>query len=119
LKATRSKAGYATEPEYARSFADDYGYELTYLDRTGISSLLQTNRYFHGLKDKQALHIHPLNYLHALAREGERLGGTIHENSPAIRANLPSRSIRTPQGQISARRLDLPPAAIPARWCHA
>ena len=90
---------------HADEFARDYGYHFTYLDRAAIADRLATTRYLHGLEDAQAFHIHPLNYLRALAREIERLGGRIHENSSAVAASLQStKTIRTSQGQITARR---------------
>ena len=90
---------------HAEAFARDYDYPLTYLSRDAIQTRLQTTRYLHGLDDPQAFHIHPLNYLRALAREVERLGGRIHENSPAIGAHLGAhKTIRTPNGSVTAHR---------------
>ena len=90
---------------YADEFARDYGYAFTYLNRAEISERLSTSRYLHGLEDGRAFHIHPLNYLRALAREIERLGGRIFEPSPATGADLAAtKTIRTPQGQVRARR---------------
>lgn len=91
--------------DYARAYEQDYGYRFTYLDRAAISERLETRRYIHGLEDAQAFHIHPLNYLRALAREIERLGGRIFEATPAIGAELGAQKvIRTPQGRVTARR---------------
>ncbi len=90
---------------YADQFARDYGYEVTYLNRQAIQNRLATTRYHHGLEDPNAFHIHPLNYLRALAREVERLGGRIFENSPATGVTLgPQKRIRTPAGIITAKR---------------
>ena len=90
---------------HADAFARDHDYELTLLDRAEISERLLTNRYFHGIEDKRAFHIHPLNYLRALAREVERLGGHIHEASAAISADLQTtKRIRTRSGEVRARR---------------
>ena len=90
---------------YAEEFARDYGYHFTYLNRNAISERLNTTRYKHGLSDPAAFHIHPLNYLRALAREIERLGGHIYETTPAIGADLQTtKTIRTPQGSVTARR---------------
>lgn len=90
---------------YADEFARDYDYPFTYLNRAQIGERLFTGRYLHGLEDKRAFHIHPLNYLRALAREVERLGGLIYEHSPAVGADLgATKRIRTPGGQVQARR---------------
>lgn len=90
---------------HAATFARDYDYPLTYLDRHALQDRLATTRYLHGLEDKRAFHIHPLNYLRALAREIERLGGKIFERSPAMSVSLgPDQFIRTPAGSVTARR---------------
>ncbi len=91
---------------YAEDFARDYGYAFTYLDRKAIQERLQTTRYLHGLEDPQAFHIHPLNYLRALAVEVERLGGKIYEHSPAIGCDLKGahKRLRTPNGHVVAKR---------------
>ena len=91
--------------QHARDFATHYDYTLTYLNRAEIKERLLTNRYFHGLEDKQAFHIHPLNYLRALAAELERLGGRIFEASPALGCDLAAtKTIRTEHGHVTARR---------------
>ena len=90
---------------HAETFARDYNYPLTYLDRTAIQTRLNTTRYLHGLSDDHAFHIHPLNYLRALAREFERLGGKIYERTPALAATFtPQKLIRTATGTITAKR---------------
>lgn len=90
---------------HAEAFQRDYGYTFTYLDRAAIAERLNTTRYLHGLEDPQALHIHPLNYLRALAREIESLGGHIYENTPATAADLGAQKrIRTPHAQVTAQR---------------
>jgi len=89
----------------AEQFARDYDYHFTYLDRRAIQERLQTTRYLHGLQDPNAFHIHPLNYLRALAAEVERLGAKIFEHSPATGCDLGAQKrIRTPNGQITAKR---------------
>jgi hypothetical protein len=90
---------------HAAAFARDYDYPLTYLDRRALQDRLATKRYLHGLEDRRAFHIHPLNYLRALAGEVERLGGKVYERSPALRVSLGTdQFIRTPAGSVTARR---------------
>ena len=90
---------------HAATFARDSAYTLTYLNRDAITDRLATTRYHHGLEDPQAFHIHPLNYLRSLATEIERLGGQIHDHTPATGVTLgPIKTIRTPNGQVQARR---------------
>ncbi len=82
-----------------------YGQRLEYLDTATVRQNLKSNRYFHGLRDPQAFHIHPLNYLRGLANEIERLGGLIFEGSPAFATDLvPDRKqVRTSNGVVAAR----------------
>lgn len=73
---------------YADSFEKQFGYVFDYLDQSAIAEVLSTKRYFHGLRDAKAFHIHPLNYLRAMAREFERLGGRIYEQSEVVAHSL-------------------------------
>lgn len=90
-------------------FADLYGYDLRYLDRSALRDHLASPRYFHALHDPNAFHIHPLNLVRAIAAEIERLGGRIFERSPATEVALsgPVKGIGTPGGRIEAPRLIL------------
>lgn len=90
---------------YAAEFSNDFGYAFTYLNRDAIRERLATDRYYHGLSDPQAFHIHPLNYLRAVAVEIERLGGVIYESSPATATSLRGavKEIRTAKGKLQAR----------------
>jgi glycine/D-amino acid oxidase-like deaminating enzyme len=90
---------------YAAEFASDFGYEFTYLNREAIRARLSTDRYFHGLSDPRAFHIHPLNYLRAVAAEVEQLGGVIFESSPATATALRGavKEIRTAKGVLRAQ----------------
>ncbi len=92
---------------YAAEFAQDFGYALTYLNRDAIRERLVSDRYYHGLADAEAFHIHPLNYLRGLAAELERLGGRIYEGSPALQAQFKGaeKRIKTAQGEARARRI--------------
>lgn len=89
---------------YAAEFSNDFGYDFTYLNRDAIRDRLATDRYFHGLADPRAFHIHPLNYLRAVAAEIERLGGVIFEGSAATATSLRGavKEIRTVKGKLQA-----------------
>lgn len=88
----------------ADHFARDFDYPLTYLDRSAIADHLTSTRYFHGLNDPQACHIHPLNYLRALARQITALGGAIHEQSPVLHVETKGagKSLTTATGRALA-----------------
>lgn len=92
---------------HAREFADDYDYELTYLDRQALAAHVDSPRYMHGLHDPRAFHIHPLNTLRGIAAEIERLGGRIREDSPVVGLALdgPTKRLTTPRGTLSAREV--------------
>ncbi|EEW26398.1 NAD(P)/FAD-dependent oxidoreductase [Rhodobacter ferrooxidans] len=92
---------------HAEEFACDFNYRLEYLDRDALRGLLVSDRYFHGLRDSRAFHIHPLNTLRGIAAEVERLGGKVFDASPATGAALTGavKTITTPQGQVQARRV--------------
>ncbi|MBB4066445.1 NAD(P)/FAD-dependent oxidoreductase [Gellertiella hungarica] len=92
---------------YAASLANTYGYELNFLDTAEVRHVLKSERYFQALRDPRAFHIHPLNYLRAIAAEIERLGGRIFEQSPAVSADLDAaeKRVRTPAGEVRARQV--------------
>lgn len=72
-----------TLKHYAEQLYRDYDYRIDFLTTTQTRGLLNSRRYFQSVSDPNAFHIHPLNYLRALGREIERLGGRIFENSRA------------------------------------
>ncbi|MDB5524307.1 MAG: hypothetical protein JWM58_2070 [Rhizobium sp.] len=92
---------------YAETLEAKYGYSLQYLGRDEIRAVLKSQRYFHGLRDSRAFHMHPLNYLRAVGAEIERLGGRIFENSRATGCDFSSleKIVRTPSGEVRARRI--------------
>lgn len=90
---------------YVDEMQRDYGYRLEYLETAELRKLLRSNRYFQATRDPNAFHIHPLNYLRGIAAEIERLGGRIHEGTPATGAELKGaeKIIRTPEGEVRAK----------------
>lgn len=94
---------------YADQMARDHGYELQYLDGEDVRAVLKSVRYHQGLRDPNAFHIHPLNYLRCLADEIERLGGKIHESSEVVECDLSGsqKMLRTRQGTLRAPQIVL------------
>jgi len=90
---------------YAEQLARDFDYRLDYIERGQVRAVLRSERYYQGLRDPNAFHMHPLNYLRAIALEIERLGGRIHEGSSVIEARLGStqKAMRTAGGEVRAR----------------
>ena len=93
--------------DYREHLLKDYGYELDYLETDEVRSVLKSERYFQGLRNPHAFHMHPLNYLRGLAAEIERLGGKIYEGSAAIETSLSGaeKRIRTSGGEVRARQV--------------
>lgn len=99
--------GGDTLKRHAEAMAKTYGYELEYFDTDRIRSVLKSKRYFQGLRDGRAFHMHPLNYLRGVAAEIERLGGRILEHSPAERCELDGaeKVVATAGGRVKARQV--------------
>lgn len=81
--------------------------EAPYLDRAAIRELLVTGRYFHGIAEHTAFHLHPLNTARALATEIERLGGVVVEGSAVTGHALHGarKTLTTARGRIEARHV--------------
>jgi len=90
---------------HSRAMEHAHGYQLEYLDSDQVRSVLKSNRYFQGLRDPDAFHMHPLNYLRGLASEIERLGGRIYERSAAAGCALSGaeKIVSTAKGRVRAR----------------
>lgn len=84
-----------------------YGYELHFMPRDEVQAVLKSQRYFQAVRDPKAFHIHPLNYLRAVASEIERLGGYIYEQSAALKTELerPAKAVWTAKGQVFAKNV--------------
>ena len=81
--------------------------DMPYLDRAALRKHVTSTRYLHGLEDRTAFHIHPLNTLRAIAAEIERLGGLIFESSAVTGADLDSadKVLTTAAGRVVAPRV--------------
>jgi gamma-glutamylputrescine oxidase len=99
--------GGASLKQYANEIRRDYGYELEYVSTDAVRSRLKSARYYQALRDPKSFHMHPLNYLRALAKEIERLGGRIYENSTATRCDVygAEKRVTTAGGQVKSRRI--------------
>ncbi|MBB3938263.1 NAD(P)/FAD-dependent oxidoreductase [Aureimonas phyllosphaerae] len=82
-----------------------FGYSTDVLSRPELQERLVSPRYFQGLLDPNAFHIHPLEYALGLAREIERLGGTVCEKSAVVATELeaPEKRVRTSEASVRAR----------------
>ncbi len=61
--------------------ADHYGVQWEWLAQAELRDLIHSERYFDGLFERDALHLHPLNYAIGLAAAAAAQGVRIHEQS--------------------------------------
>jgi gamma-glutamylputrescine oxidase len=87
---------------YAEKLRRDYGYQhLEALDRTSIRRLIGSQAYVGGEIDRDAGHLHPLNYTIGLAQAAAKAGVRIHELSEVHRVEPgPRPVVRTPSGHV-------------------
>ncbi|WP_119255428.1 NAD(P)/FAD-dependent oxidoreductase [Shinella zoogloeoides] len=92
---------------YAQQSLKEYDYRLEYMDRDEVRAVLKSERYFQALRNPNAFHMHPLNYLRGIAREIERLGGRICEQSPVTSSDLggAEKRLKTAGGEVKARHV--------------
>jgi glycine/D-amino acid oxidase-like deaminating enzyme len=90
---------------YRDSLAQRYDYHLDYLPTEAVRERLRSPRYFQALRDPNAFHFHPLNYVRGLAKAFEALGGRIFERSRVHSAVLdgPVKTVRSTRGSVAAR----------------
>jgi glycine/D-amino acid oxidase-like deaminating enzyme len=83
----------------------EFDYPLEFRTTEQVQAVLASPRYRQGLHNPHAFHIHPLNYARALAREIERLGGSVLEASPvqSITNAGAVRAATGEQGEVLAR----------------
>ena len=100
--ACRSEAEVRETHAYAEKLRRDYGYQhLESLDRTGIRRLIGSTEYVGGEVDRDAGHLHPLNYAIGLAQAAAKAGVRIHEGSEVHRVEPgPRPVVRTPSGHV-------------------
>jgi gamma-glutamylputrescine oxidase len=86
-----------------------YGYpHVRYVARAEMAEMLGTERYFGGLLDRDAGHLHPLNYALGLAAAAVAAGGRIYERSRVMRIGEGARPVvATADGDMRARHLVL------------
>ncbi|MBS69724.1 FAD-binding oxidoreductase [Stutzerimonas kunmingensis] len=91
--------------EAQKALWERYGYQhLELLDEQDIRRVVACERYAGGMLDTQGGHIHPLNLALGEAAAVESLGGSIFEQSPALRVEYGDAPlVHTPKGSVRAR----------------
>ena len=83
------------------------GFDLRVLGIEETRALLKSPAYFESILESSTFAIQPLDYALAMAREIERLGGQVFENTPALSTGRfgASHMIATPRGKVSAHHM--------------
>lgn len=85
----------------------DHGYTVDFWPTEQVREVLRSPKYHQALFDPHSFHIHPLNYVRALADAIETLGGRIIEGSRVVSAELsaPEKRLVTASGELRARQV--------------
>ncbi|MES2434388.1 MAG: FAD-binding oxidoreductase [Pseudomonadota bacterium] len=94
---------------YAEKLQRDYGYNhLEPLDQSGIQALIGSKAYKGGEIDRDAGHLHPLNYALGLARAAAKSGARLHEMSEVTHIDHgTTATVHTATGHVKAKHLIL------------
>lgn len=89
--------------------ADHYGIYWDWLPQEELRERIRSERYFDGLYERDALHLHPLNFAIGLAAAASEQGVRIHENSDVWRLRREGSRwcISAPHGEVLADQVVL------------
>ncbi|RDS79552.1 FAD-binding oxidoreductase [Dyella monticola] len=89
--------------------AKHYGVQWDWLTQAQLRERVRSERYHDGLYERNALHLHPLNYAIGLAAAAQAQGVRIHEGSDVWRLRREGQQwcIHTPQGELRAEHVVL------------
>ncbi len=89
--------------------AEHYGVHWQCLSEAELRAQIRSERYHGGLYERDALHLHPLNYALGLATAAAGQGVRIHENSGALSLVRDGACwrVRTAQGEVLADQVVL------------
>jgi len=78
-------ANWFRDPEILRArqslLKETYGVEWEWLPEARLRSVIHSRRYRDGLLERNALHLHPIDYLHGMVRAAQGQGVRFHEHS--------------------------------------
>jgi glycine/D-amino acid oxidase-like deaminating enzyme len=105
ISARRVPARMAVERHRDRMAA--LGFDLRVQGIEETRTLLKSPLYFESIVEPSCFAMQPLDYALAMAREIERLGGQVFENTPALSTGRfgAAHLLSTPRGRLSARNL--------------
>lgn len=89
--------------------AEQYGVHWDWMPQAELRERIHTTRYFDGLYERNALHLHPLNFAIGLAGAAATQGVRIHENTDVwqLRRDGTRWRIETAQGSVHADQVVL------------
>ncbi|BBD80607.1 NAD(P)/FAD-dependent oxidoreductase [Aerosticca soli] len=95
--------------ERQRLLAEHYGVEWAWLPANELRALVRSDRYYDALYERDALHLHPLNYAIGLAAAASEQGVRIYEESPVRRLERDGAGwrLRTNAGEVHAEHVVL------------
>jgi gamma-glutamylputrescine oxidase len=94
-----------------RSYCDrmqrDYGEDFQFLSAEQTREKMNSERYFESKHDPSAIHFHPLRYSLMLARQAEKNGAMMYENSPALSVQKQETEwrVKTSGGEVLAQHV--------------
>ena len=106
-------ANWFRDPEVLRRrqrlLAQSYGTNWDWISEKTLGHLIRTSRYHDALFEPSAFHFHPLKYALGLAEVVARMGGRVHEASPAVRLSPDGSGwrVETAGGSVRARQVVL------------
>ncbi|MGH8113110.1 MAG: NAD(P)/FAD-dependent oxidoreductase [Rhodanobacteraceae bacterium] len=92
-----------------RLLAQTYGNEWDWIPEAQLRTAIHSEQYHDALFERNALHLHPLDYLHGMVRAAQGQGVRVHENSRVRRVDQDGTAwrVRTDGGEISAQTVVL------------
>jgi gamma-glutamylputrescine oxidase len=106
-------ANWFRDPEVLRArqhlLAEQFGVDWQWLPTAELRELLRTSRYSDGLYERNALHLHPLNYVIGLDAAAAAQGVAVHEHSrvQGLKRDAGGWCLRTTDGEVRARQVVL------------
>lgn len=87
-----------------RLLKETYGVEWEWLPQAQLRDVIHSKRYHDGLFERNALHLHPLDYLRGMVRAAQEQGVRFHEQSRVRRVerNGAAWRLRTDGGEVKA-----------------
>lgn len=95
--------------ERQRLLAQTYDVEWEWIAKNHLRSIIHSRRYHDGLFERNALHLHPLDYLHGMVCAAQAQGVQVHEQSRVTRVDRDGAAwrVRTDAGEVKAQTVVL------------